>query len=173
MVLTINSDCFPKQHQPIRLCSEDVMCFLWGTNCIYIYILRRRNSVLKELSLGLCLKITLRENERLETSQRRKLKNKSTFPSHFYLGQSVNTLFGWLTNQIPSPKFIKDVFCVNIILHTFNFPFVCYPSRGCWEFCLSSRWRQELRKNNVNNSVHTRPVALILHSPTYAYILTS
>jgi hypothetical protein len=32
MVLTINSDCFPKQ-----LCSGDVTCFLWGTNWIPIY----------------------------------------------------------------------------------------------------------------------------------------
>jgi molecular chaperone DnaK len=28
MVLTINSDCFPKQHYPVGLCSGDVMCFL-------------------------------------------------------------------------------------------------------------------------------------------------
>jgi ABC-type transport system involved in Fe-S cluster assembly fused permease/ATPase subunit len=31
MVLTINSDCFPKQHYPVALCSADVICFLWGT----------------------------------------------------------------------------------------------------------------------------------------------
>jgi hypothetical protein len=37
MILTTNSDYFPKQHQPAGLCSGDVMCFLWGTNWIYIY----------------------------------------------------------------------------------------------------------------------------------------
>jgi hypothetical protein len=37
MILTINSDYFPKQHYPVGLCSGDVMCFLWGTNWIYIY----------------------------------------------------------------------------------------------------------------------------------------
>jgi hypothetical protein len=28
MVLTINSDCFHKQHEPVGLCSGDVTCFL-------------------------------------------------------------------------------------------------------------------------------------------------
>jgi hypothetical protein len=36
MVVTINSDFYPKQHQPVGLCSGDVMCFLWGTNWAYI-----------------------------------------------------------------------------------------------------------------------------------------
>jgi hypothetical protein len=39
MVLTINSDCFPKQHYPVGLCSGDVMHLLWGTNWILIYII--------------------------------------------------------------------------------------------------------------------------------------
>jgi hypothetical protein len=37
MVLTINSDCFPKQHYPAGLCSGDIMCFLWGTNWICVF----------------------------------------------------------------------------------------------------------------------------------------
>jgi hypothetical protein len=32
MDLTINSDYFPKQNEPVGLCSGDVMCFLWGTD---------------------------------------------------------------------------------------------------------------------------------------------
>jgi hypothetical protein len=28
MVLTINSDCFHKRHEPVGLCSGDVTCFL-------------------------------------------------------------------------------------------------------------------------------------------------
>jgi hypothetical protein len=39
MVLTMNSDCFLKQHFPVGLCSGDVMCFLWNTNWNYIYYL--------------------------------------------------------------------------------------------------------------------------------------
>jgi hypothetical protein len=39
VVLTRNSDCFPKQHWLAGLCSGDVMCFLWGTNWIYTYYL--------------------------------------------------------------------------------------------------------------------------------------
>jgi hypothetical protein len=39
MVLTVNSDCFPKHHYPVWLCSGEVMCFLWGTNLILIYYL--------------------------------------------------------------------------------------------------------------------------------------
>jgi hypothetical protein len=50
MVLTIKSDCFPKQHSPFDLCSGDVMCFLWGTNWTLI-ILFRINLVFKVLSL--------------------------------------------------------------------------------------------------------------------------
>jgi hypothetical protein len=37
MILTINSDYFPKQNQTFGLCSGHVMCFLWGTNWILIY----------------------------------------------------------------------------------------------------------------------------------------
>jgi hypothetical protein len=36
IVLTINSDCSPKQHSPAVLCSGDVTCFMWGTNWIFI-----------------------------------------------------------------------------------------------------------------------------------------
>lgn len=32
MILKINNDCFTKQQQPINLCNEKVLCFLWGTN---------------------------------------------------------------------------------------------------------------------------------------------
>jgi hypothetical protein len=47
MVLTINSDCFPKQHYPVGLCSGDVMFPVrYGLDS---YILFPRNSVLKEL----------------------------------------------------------------------------------------------------------------------------
>jgi hypothetical protein len=28
MVLTTNSDCFPKQHYPVGLCTGEVMCLL-------------------------------------------------------------------------------------------------------------------------------------------------
>jgi hypothetical protein len=45
MVLTIDSDCFPKQHYPVGLCSGDVMCFLWGTNWILIYYLEEIQSL--------------------------------------------------------------------------------------------------------------------------------
>jgi hypothetical protein len=40
MVLTINDDCFPKQHQVAGLCSGDVMCFQWGMNWILMYYLQ-------------------------------------------------------------------------------------------------------------------------------------
>jgi hypothetical protein len=33
--LTIDSDYFLKQHWPVGVCSGDVICFLWGTNCIF------------------------------------------------------------------------------------------------------------------------------------------
>jgi hypothetical protein len=32
MVLTINSESFPKHHYPVWLCSGDIICFLWGAN---------------------------------------------------------------------------------------------------------------------------------------------
>jgi hypothetical protein len=37
LVLTINSDCLSKQHQPVGLCSGTIMCFLWGTDCICVF----------------------------------------------------------------------------------------------------------------------------------------
>jgi hypothetical protein len=36
MVLTINSDCFQKRHEPVGLRSGDITCFLWGTNWMFI-----------------------------------------------------------------------------------------------------------------------------------------
>jgi hypothetical protein len=36
---TIKSDSFLNQYLPVHLCGWDVVCFLWGTNWIYIYIL--------------------------------------------------------------------------------------------------------------------------------------
>jgi hypothetical protein len=41
IVLTVNNDCFPKQHQPADLCCGDVMCFLWGKNWIFIHYLEQ------------------------------------------------------------------------------------------------------------------------------------
>jgi hypothetical protein len=38
-VLIVNSDCFPKQHQPIDRCHGDVLCFLCGTDWILKYYL--------------------------------------------------------------------------------------------------------------------------------------
>jgi hypothetical protein len=32
MVLTVNSDYFLKQHQPVDLCNGEVCCSLWGTD---------------------------------------------------------------------------------------------------------------------------------------------
>jgi hypothetical protein len=45
MILTVNSDCFPKQHEPAGLCSGDVISFLWGTNWVHIYIAFCQQSV--------------------------------------------------------------------------------------------------------------------------------
>jgi hypothetical protein len=45
MVLTVNSDFFPKQNELVELCSANVMCFLWGTNWIFIYYLREIQSL--------------------------------------------------------------------------------------------------------------------------------
>jgi hypothetical protein len=38
MILTVNSDYFLKQRQPVDLCNGEVLCFLCGTDYIYIYI---------------------------------------------------------------------------------------------------------------------------------------
>jgi hypothetical protein len=54
MVLTIKSDCFPKRHWPARLCSGDVICFLWGTNWIFICYLEKE-SVFKGLTTYVAL----------------------------------------------------------------------------------------------------------------------
>jgi hypothetical protein len=32
MILRLNSDYFPKQHQPVDLCNGEVLCFLCGTD---------------------------------------------------------------------------------------------------------------------------------------------
>jgi hypothetical protein len=39
MVLTINSDYFLKQRQPVDLCDGEVLCFLCGTDWILKYYL--------------------------------------------------------------------------------------------------------------------------------------
>jgi hypothetical protein len=41
MVLTINCNCFTKQNSLVDLCSGDVICFLWGTD--FIFMSFRRN----------------------------------------------------------------------------------------------------------------------------------
>jgi hypothetical protein len=44
MVLTINSDRFPKQHKEVDLCSREVIGFLWGTYWIFIRYLEEIQS---------------------------------------------------------------------------------------------------------------------------------
>jgi hypothetical protein len=39
MILTVNSDYFLKQRQPVDLCNGEVLCFLCGTDRILIYYL--------------------------------------------------------------------------------------------------------------------------------------
>jgi hypothetical protein len=39
MILTVNSDYFFKQHQPVDLNNGEVLCFLCGTDCILKYYL--------------------------------------------------------------------------------------------------------------------------------------
>jgi hypothetical protein len=45
MVLTINSDCFPKHHELVGIWNGDVTCFLCGTNCSFIYYLEKIQSL--------------------------------------------------------------------------------------------------------------------------------
>jgi hypothetical protein len=36
-ILTVNNDCFPKQHEPVGLCSGDIVCFLWRGGVEYFH----------------------------------------------------------------------------------------------------------------------------------------
>jgi hypothetical protein len=47
MILTVNRDSifFAKHRQPFDLCNDEVLCFLYGTNCIVKDYLKEQEGV--------------------------------------------------------------------------------------------------------------------------------